>query len=40
MVRQLQQVFEPYRLMFMQLKERQEQLPSDWFCKEKKNTER
>jgi 16S rRNA A1518/A1519 N6-dimethyltransferase RsmA/KsgA/DIM1 with predicted DNA glycosylase/AP lyase activity len=37
-VRQLEQVSEPYHMMFEKLKDRKKQLPSQCFCKGKKNT--
>jgi hypothetical protein len=36
-VRQLQQVFEPHHVIFMGLKGEKKQIPSQRFCKEKKN---
>jgi hypothetical protein len=35
-VPQVEQVFDLYRMMSKELKERKKQLPSQWFCKEKK----
>ena len=37
-VRQLEQVSEPYRMVFEELKDRKMQFPSQCFCKGKKNT--
>jgi hypothetical protein len=43
-VRQLEQVFRPYRMMLKELKggggggKKKKHLPSQYFCKEKKNT--
>jgi len=39
-VRQLEQVSEPYRMMFEELKDRKKQLPSQCFCRGKKNTKK
>jgi len=39
-VRQLEQISEPYRMMFEELKNRKMQLPSHRFCKGKKNTKK
>jgi hypothetical protein len=39
-VRQLEKVFEPYRMMFKELKGKNKQLPSQYFCKEKKKSKR
>jgi hypothetical protein len=39
-VRQLGQVLEPYHMMFEELKDRKMQLPSQCFCKGKKNTKK
>jgi hypothetical protein len=39
-VRQLEQVSEPYRMMFEELKVREKRLSSQCFCRGKKNTKK
>jgi hypothetical protein len=37
--RSIEEAFEPYRMTFKELKENKKQLPSQFFCKEKKKHE-
>jgi hypothetical protein len=39
-VQQFKQVFEPHLMIFKELKGKKKQLPSQCFCKEKKNSKK